>query len=75
MSRNARQNFWCNNCGRKLYCQYAALLGRKWRVCSSECHSDMEMKYAKSILGHEDPECLCPAGGTNPNCPAHHGTS
>lgn len=47
----SKQVFFCNACGKKLEVEYAALCGRDWKVCTTDCHREMEYRRAKSILG------------------------
>jgi len=50
---------FCNNCGKSLFVEFSGLIGRNWRVCSMDCHHEMEIKYACSIVGQEfDPSMV-----------------
>lgn len=46
---------FCNNCGKEMMIEYHKLMGREFKVCSSECIKAIELKRACSILGQEYP--------------------
>ena len=47
----SKEKFFCNNCGVELNIEWARLFGREFKVCSSECIKEIELKRAKSIMG------------------------
>jgi len=57
MSLYSKQKFFCNACGKEVFCECAAMLGGgpglKWRVCSSACLQEIRWRETLSIMGKE----------------------
>lgn len=57
MSLYSKQEWFCNNCGRKMFSvPHKAILagyGNKYSVCSIECSREMQWKQGLSILGQD----------------------
>lgn len=53
----SKQKWFCNNCGTEKNTQMSSghdgTVGREWKVCSIECHHEIEWKRVLSIMGKE----------------------
>jgi len=56
MSLHSKQTFYCNSCGKEMFCSAANVMGSKflgWKVCSTECVREIRWKETLSIMGKE----------------------
>lgn len=44
---------FCNNCGEEMVIEWIRLMGREYKVCSSNCIKEIELKRACSIMNSE----------------------
>lgn len=49
----SKVQIFCNNCGKEMFIEYDRVMGREFKVCSSECIKAMQLKRACSIMGQE----------------------
>lgn len=58
MSQQSKQLIFCNACGKEMYVEFYKVIGREFKVCSSECLREIGWRRALSITGehyHPDP--------------------
>ena len=56
MSLFSKQKFFCNACGKEMFCTSPSVMGGSflgWRVCSSECIREIRWRETLSIMGLE----------------------
>jgi hypothetical protein len=56
MSLYSKQKFYCNSCGREMFCEASGVMGSKflgWRVCSEKCVREIRWKETLSIMNKE----------------------
>jgi hypothetical protein len=53
MALFSKQVFYCNACGLKCHQPLPNVIGRKWKVCSLECHREMDWRDVLSTMGKE----------------------
>lgn len=41
---------YCNNCSAPIFKELPNVIGRNWRVCSTECLKDINVKETESIM-------------------------
>jgi DNA replicative helicase MCM subunit Mcm2 (Cdc46/Mcm family) len=49
----SKVKFYCNNCGKEMIIEWTNLMGREFKVCSSNCVKEIELKRAYSIMGSQ----------------------
>jgi hypothetical protein len=53
MNLYSKQEWFCNNCGRKMFSAPCNAIGRRYIVCSTDCHNEMQWKDTLSIMGKD----------------------
>ena len=55
MSPYSKVQVFCNNCGKDMMMEYYKMMGKTFKVCSSDCLKQMQLKEACSLMGQEYP--------------------
>ena len=50
MGLYSKQVCYCTACGKKMEVELPQVIGREWKVCSLECHREIEWRVALSIM-------------------------
>jgi hypothetical protein len=53
MSFYSKQDIFCNACGVKFSEQYPKVIGRDFKVCSTECLNEIQWRNVLSTLGKD----------------------
>lgn len=51
MSQQNKQLIFCNACGKEMYVEFSKVIGRDYKVCSSECLREIGWRQTLSIMG------------------------
>ncbi len=49
----SKQKCFCNACGIEMFEKLPHIIGKKWKVCSSNCLKEMNWRETLSIMGEE----------------------
>ena len=47
----SKQKIFCNTCGKGMLVEFPKIIGTNFKVCSSECLSEIKWRLSLSILG------------------------